>query len=437
MTDLEKENEGPTSTPVEKKEKPQSFFSRYPKHIALFTFILFAIIIAAATLIVGHKSQTQHSNTQQHSGNILFDTAGGSPLAPTSALNSGPLVPIYRLANYHNSYPYFYTASNVEVDSAEKNGYTLQGIGFYAFETRGNDSSLAPVYRLYNPSVENYLYTTSTSERDSALSAGAYQNQGIVFYAYTSAFNSASPIYRLFSNGHGYFYTTSSTERDYATNTNWTDQGIAFWAFTSPVLNPIPVCTGLAVDRDPNGAAPFTITFTASGNSGFGSTPRTNPINQVIFSFGDGSIQNVTSGGGIGGDKVSVSASHTYNNPGTYQVTATLSDTSGAISADSANCTQMVTVSQSLTTPTPTPVSVTCNTNADCAAGQTCQQNTGKGGICSSACGGNALPPKPACPSGYVCTSSNGAPVGDVGGNCTPAQSIKNGAGIPQIKQAN
>lgn len=98
-----------------------------------------------------------------------------------------------------------------------------------------------------------------------------------------------------------------------------------------------PTCTSLTADRATTGNAPFALTFTASGNSSTGT------ISKVTFNFGDGQVSDVTDSGGIGTATVNVQASHTYNNPGTFQATATLTDNNNAVST-TASCTQTVTV---------------------------------------------------------------------------------------------
>lgn len=111
---------------------------------------------------------------------------------------------------------------------------------------------------------------------------------------------------------------------------------------TVPVQS--PTCTGLNVDRTPSGTAPFAVTFTANGN-----TPNT-AINKVTFDFGDGPTQAVTQGNGIGTNSVSIQTSHTYNNPGTYKATATITDNTGAPSTITTSCTQTITVTAKTTT---------------------------------------------------------------------------------------
>lgn len=107
------------------------------------------------------------------------------------------------------------------------------------------------------------------------------------------------------------------------------------------IENEVPVCTSLNIDRDIEGEAPFSITFTAVG------TDTDGTIKKATFNFGDGPVQDVIQAGGIGTDSVSVQTSHTYLNPGTYQASAILTDNSGGIS-DSTTCTQTITVTESI-----------------------------------------------------------------------------------------
>jgi hypothetical protein len=103
-----------------------------------------------------------------------------------------------------------------------------------------------------------------------------------------------------------------------------------------------PVCSSLTADRATTGTAPFSITFTANGSDSDGT------VSKVSFNFGDGQVSDVTQAGGIGTASVNVQASHTYNNPGTYQASAVLTDNAGALSTSSssasASCTQTITV---------------------------------------------------------------------------------------------
>ncbi len=102
--------------------------------------------------------------------------------------------------------------------------------------------------------------------------------------------------------------------------------------------NQVPVCSNLAVDRATTGAAPFAITFTASGNDTDGT------ISMVNFNFGDGDVSgDITTTGGIGSNSVNVQTSHEYQNAGTYTASAILTDNSDGVSTTD-SCQQTIIV---------------------------------------------------------------------------------------------
>lgn len=101
--------------------------------------------------------------------------------------------------------------------------------------------------------------------------------------------------------------------------------------------NESPVCNSLVLDRETTGSAPFSVTFAANGTDADGT------ISKVTFNFGDGQVSDVTQSGGIGTATVNAQVSHTYNNPGTFQASAILTDSGNAVSAADA-CTQTITV---------------------------------------------------------------------------------------------
>jgi len=110
-----------------------------------------------------------------------------------------------------------------------------------------------------------------------------------------------------------------------------------------------PTCSSLTLDKIAQGVAPYTLAFTVTGNS------ANSTISKVTFNFGDSITQDVTQSGGIGSSSVSAVLTHIYNVPGTFTATAVLTDTNGNLSS-TANCTQIVTISQgTLTTSVATP----------------------------------------------------------------------------------
>ncbi len=122
-----------------------------------------------------------------------------------------------------------------------------------------------------------------------------------------------------------------------------------------------PVCSTLGVDRATTGTAPYSVTFTTSGSDPDGS------ISKATFNFGDGQVSDITSAGGIGTNSVNVQVAHTYNNPGTFQASAILTDNNNAVSS-SDTCKQTITVTATgSATIAPTQVVVTSAPNVTVA----------------------------------------------------------------------
>jgi hypothetical protein len=99
-----------------------------------------------------------------------------------------------------------------------------------------------------------------------------------------------------------------------------------------------PVCTSLNVDRSTEGTAPYSLTFTATGND------SDSTIKEASFNFGDGPIHAVTSGGGIGTRSLNAQISHTYENAGTYTAFVTIIDSNNNSSSQQSSCTKTINV---------------------------------------------------------------------------------------------
>ncbi len=108
------------------------------------------------------------------------------------------------------------------------------------------------------------------------------------------------------------------------------------------------LCNSLTADSSSSTSAPFTVNFTVVGSD------STSTVNGINFNFGDGSTQNLTSGGGIGTGSINAQISHTYQTNGAYNASAVLTDNTGATSSSS-SCLQAITVGTNLPTNTPTP----------------------------------------------------------------------------------
>lgn len=113
-------------------------------------------------------------------------------------------------------------------------------------------------------------------------------------------------------------------------------QATATPAPTAAATNQIPICSSLAIDVPATGIAPYTVNFTATGTDSDGT------IGKVSFNFGEGAVQDVTSGGGIGTNTINVPTSHIYSSAGTFTASAVLTDDGSGMSAA---CSQTITVS--------------------------------------------------------------------------------------------
>ena len=107
-----------------------------------------------------------------------------------------------------------------------------------------------------------------------------------------------------------------------------------------------------------SGPAPLSVTFSAAGSTG--------AIVSFTLDFGDGSTP-------YSGTDLTLNISHTYNNPGTYTATLTVSDAQGRTATDSKTITVLPGTSCSLgVTPTsgPAPLDVLFIVNAQAASGR-------------------------------------------------------------------
>jgi hypothetical protein len=102
-------------------------------------------------------------------------------------------------------------------------------------------------------------------------------------------------------------------------------------------VNVVPVCSTLTVSPGISGNAPLTVQFTAEGNDQDGT------ISKISYNFGDGEFVDITDSGGVGTATVSAQTSHTFTNPGTFQVTSLLTDDVGGVSTTT-GCNVTITV---------------------------------------------------------------------------------------------
>ncbi|KAH7704228.1 hypothetical protein AAVH_28584 [Aphelenchoides avenae] len=149
--------------------------------------------------------------------------------------NSSTAVPLYRAWKEGDRGDHFYTTNFDEWQNAIKNlGYKDEGITgrIFAHVSIGT----APLYRLYHRDVVDHFYTTSASEYDTAINRLGFKDEGVAGYVYPTHpadCPEVAPLYRMYKPTiFDHFYTTSAAERDNAAKQfGYTDEGIAAWIY--------------------------------------------------------------------------------------------------------------------------------------------------------------------------------------------------------------
>lgn len=85
------------------------------------------------------------------------------------------------------------------------------------------------------------------------------------------------------------------------------------------------------------GTAPLSVTFTTVGSA------TNDSVTKISINYGDGGVDSLDSGSGIGTDSVNAQTTHSYAKNGTFTATATLTTSSGTVSNPS-SCSQTITV---------------------------------------------------------------------------------------------
>jgi len=110
-------------------------------------------------------------------------------------------------------------------------GYAIEGTAFFAFSAQ--TSGTIPIYRSYNSSVEDHMFTASGTEKD----ASGYSYEGVAFYAYATQVKGTVPVYRFYNGTSGdHFYTASENEKNALRNNpqwGYSYEGPCFYAFSS------------------------------------------------------------------------------------------------------------------------------------------------------------------------------------------------------------
>lgn len=147
--------------------------------------------------------------------------AGDTTPTPDSQTKT---IKMYRFYNQWSG-EHFFTGSDVEKATLEKQGWTYESIGWYAPE-----KSNTPVYRMYNSYAEggDHHYTTSAKERDMLVAAG-WTDEGIAWYSDDAKGVAIYCQYNPYEFAHNHNYTSSVKEKDWLVGQGWNDEDIKWY----------------------------------------------------------------------------------------------------------------------------------------------------------------------------------------------------------------
>ena len=133
---------------------------------------------------------------------------------------------VWRLYNQATK-QYVFTPSTTERNSYFAQGYSFESVGFFGrIKTKPMNGQL-PVYGLIKPSGGSFM-TTNKTEYSNLLAAG-WTNKGILFYADRIGANSGYPVYRLYNSQTGtHFWTENIAERNKYKQNGYNEEGVAF-----------------------------------------------------------------------------------------------------------------------------------------------------------------------------------------------------------------
>lgn len=156
------------------------------------------------------------------SGNVSASSTTASVTIPATGS-----IPVYRLRGQFH----LFTTSTQERDIAISfYGYISEGPGGIGFNALASGGS--PVYRLVGIDGRHF-WTTSTVERDADVASYGYFYEGVGFNEDTTQQQGDTPIYRLISPAGDHFYTADAQERDIDVSYyGYVYEGIAWYAPT-------------------------------------------------------------------------------------------------------------------------------------------------------------------------------------------------------------
>ena len=109
-------------------------------------------------------------------------------------------------------------------------GWNQEGAPFHVYNgpiTLGGINA-EPNYRLYDPAIQQHLWTTDRNEYFTLRSGGAWIPEGVADYMFATAVTASISLYRLSYNGPTllHLWTTALNEYDTLSGEGWTPESI-------------------------------------------------------------------------------------------------------------------------------------------------------------------------------------------------------------------
>jgi hypothetical protein len=124
---------------------------------------------------------------------------------------------IYRLYN-SSSKEHLYTKDKNEYTTLGINGWSKEGVGWIAPDTG------TPIYRLYSPVTGGHLYTKNASEKETLIKSG-WKDEKILAYS-----GGTAPIYRAYNSSiKQHNFTVSLKEQKHLISVGWKNEGTGFY----------------------------------------------------------------------------------------------------------------------------------------------------------------------------------------------------------------
>lgn len=181
--------------------------------------------------------------TYTYGGDTNLTAATDNTTTVVVAPLTGAEVAVYRLYSPVTK-EHLYTSDANEYATLQTRGWNDEGVAYGDYDglTTGNGVTDEPLYRLYNPSIKQHLWTTDVNEWDMLATQGWVQEE-VAGYVFPTALSAHTyPLYRMnypatATNADLHLWTIDLNEYNTdASSYGWTQEGIVGYVLGAPVM---------------------------------------------------------------------------------------------------------------------------------------------------------------------------------------------------------